>query len=73
MTEIVNEPNGLVGKDGLLEQLFPNPKDRPTTRWLDQQCNLGTIPFMRVGRLIWFDLAQVKQAFLSKAIKVRKQ
>jgi hypothetical protein len=64
--------NTLVGKQALLEQLFPNPADRPTTRWLDMQCRRHALPFIRVGRLIWFDVAQVKEAFLATASKIKK-
>ena len=73
----MNEQNtnvtALVGKDALLAILFTDPKDRPTTRWLDNQCRLHRIPFIRVGRLIWFDAAQVKAAFLANASKFNKQ
>jgi hypothetical protein len=57
----------LVGKAALLEHLFPDERDRPTVRWLDIQCKRRAIPFIRLGRLIWFDVQQVKEAFLSRA------
>jgi hypothetical protein len=63
--------NTLVGKQALLEQLFPNPADRPTTRWLDNQCRRGTIPFIRLGRLIWFDVPAVKQTFIANSSRTR--
>jgi len=71
MNENEKTATGLVGKTALLEQLFPNAADRPTTRWLDTQCKRHAIPFIRLGRLIWFDVAQVKAAFLSSASKIR--
>lgn len=57
----------LVGKQALLELLFPNEADRPTTRWLDVQCKRRVIPFIRLGRLIWFDVAQVREAIATRA------
>lgn len=61
----------LVGKKVLLERLFPNEADRPTTRWLDMQCRAGKIPFIRLGRLIYFDVAQVHAAITARAIGPR--
>jgi len=60
-----------VGKEVLLQQLFPNDADRPTTRWLDTQCAKRAIPFIRVGRLIWFDLAEVRAAMAAKTVLAR--
>jgi hypothetical protein len=66
--ESTDAGSGLVGKERLLELLFPNPADRPTVRWLDMQCAARVIPFIRIGRLIWFDVAQVKAAMCARAI-----
>lgn len=66
--EITNTETGLVGKERLLELLFPNPIDRPTIRWLDKQCAKRVIPFIKIGRLIWFDVPQVRAAFCARAI-----
>lgn len=52
----------LVGKVGLLEAIFPIEADRPTTKWLDTHCKRREIPFIKVGRLVWFDVAQVRAA-----------
>jgi hypothetical protein len=53
----------LVSKEAILIQLFPNPADRPTCRWLDTQVRNGKIPVTRVGRLVWFNVAKVRRAF----------
>jgi hypothetical protein len=62
-----NHTDHLVGKQALLELLFPNPQDRPTVRWLDIQCKKRVIPFIRLGRLIWFDVKQVRDAIAARA------
>jgi hypothetical protein len=62
---------GLVGKRTLLEQLFPNEADRPSMRWLDTQCAKRAVPFVRLGRLIWFDVPRVRAAFDARTIAPR--
>ena len=61
----------LVGKQTLLEKLFPNEADRPSMRWLDMQLAKRALPFVRLGRLIWFDVPQVRAAFAAKTISPR--
>jgi hypothetical protein len=51
----------LVDVHGLLEELFP-PECRPTPRWVRDQQKHKTIPFVRLGRLIFFDVNQVREA-----------
>ena len=63
----------LVGKQALLETLFPNESDRPSVRWLDTQCAKRRVPFMRLGRLIWFDVPQVRAAFAARIIAPRSR
>jgi hypothetical protein len=63
----------LVGKQTLLEKLFPNEADRPSTRWLDMQCAKRAVPFVRLGRLIWFDVPQVRAAFAARMIAPRSR
>lgn len=50
----------LVGPEELLKALFPNPKDRPTTRCLRKQQRSRTVPYIKVGKLIWFDVEEVR-------------
>jgi hypothetical protein len=59
---IINTEQQLVGKEGLLEILLPNEADRPTVRWLDAQRKAGLIPYIRLGRLIWFSPPRVLEA-----------
>ena len=61
----------LVGKQALLVELFPNEIDRPTTKWLDAQCKRRVIPFIRIGRLIWFSPPAVREAMLNQTIRPR--
>ena len=61
----------MVGKQVLLERLFPDERDRPSTRWLDMQCAKGLVPFVRFGRLIWFNVPQVRAAFMARTIAPR--
>jgi len=53
--------NKLVDAKGLLENLFEE-SSRPSLRWLREQQALRTIPFVRIGRLIFFNPTQVRAA-----------
>jgi hypothetical protein len=55
----------LVNAAGLLEVVFQD-KSRPSLRWLKQKQAAGLIPFTKVGRLVWFDPAAVRQALLAQ-------
>lgn len=61
MTENNANENKLVDADGLLDRLF-DKETRPSLRWLQYQIKRKAIPFYRVGRLIRFDPALVRQA-----------
>jgi hypothetical protein len=66
------QDSGLVDLKRLLEQLFPNPECRPSTRWGRTQVANRTIPFIRVGRLCFFSVAMVREHFHAAALnKVR--
>jgi hypothetical protein len=54
-------PNQLADGPTLLEILFPK-KCRPTLRWLREQQSNRTIPFIRIGRLVFFDPVTVRAA-----------
>jgi hypothetical protein len=60
---------GLVDLPRLLEQLFPNPACRPSERWGRAQVANRTIPFVRIGRLCFFDPVMVKKHFDAAAMK----
>jgi hypothetical protein len=45
----------------LLEILF-TPECRPTLRWLRDQQKARRIPFVKIGRLVFFSPVQVREA-----------
>lgn len=51
----------LVSGQKLLETLF-QAECRPTLRWLRDQQKARRIPFVKIGRLVFFCPAQVRQA-----------
>ena len=51
----------LVSGQKLLETLF-QADCRPTLRWLRDQQKVRRIPFVKIGRLVFFCPAQVRQA-----------
>lgn len=55
-------PGQLVRGETLLELLFPVESERPTLAWLTQQRKRKAVPFIRIGRLIYFDPDQVRKA-----------
>jgi hypothetical protein len=66
------EQVGLVDGPRLLETLFPNPICRPSLRWL--RTNQQKLPYVRIGRLVWFDPKLVKAQLDARAMsKVKGQ
>ena len=55
------EPPRLAQAGGLLSQLWPDERSRPSLRWLREQQAAGNIPAVRVGRRVWFNLDAVRQ------------
>ncbi len=55
----------LVNAEQLLEALF-TPESRPSIRWLWTQTRERTVPFVRIGRLIFFDVELVRAALANK-------
>jgi len=54
-------PVRLVDARGLLEALF-DPSSRPSLRWVRDMQSQRKIPFLKIGRLVRFDVEQVRQA-----------
>ena len=50
-----------VDAEGLLKALFPE-SCRPSVRWVRDQQERRTIPFVRLSRLVFFDIDQVRAA-----------
>ena len=51
----------LVSAEQLLDQLF-DPQSRPSLRWLRSQTKSKSIPHIRIGHLVFFDLEMVRAA-----------
>jgi len=47
---------------------LPNPKDRPSQRWLSYQRARGIFPYVKIGRLRWSDPDEVRQAIAQHCI-----
>ena len=58
---------GFVDGPRLLELLFPDEISRPSLRWLREQQKAKRLPFVRIGRLVFFDAEQVRNHLLAKA------
>jgi hypothetical protein len=52
----------LVGAETLLERLWPDQKDRPSLRTLRNWQKRRIIPYVRLGRLVYFHPDEVAQA-----------
>ena len=64
---VMTTPNNkLVDAKGLLEEIFEE-KSRPSLRWLREQQARRAIPFVKRGRLVFFDPAQVREFLNSHA------
>ncbi|MBL9145353.1 MAG: hypothetical protein JNM99_16870 [Verrucomicrobiaceae bacterium] len=54
--------SGLTDAHGLLAALWPEKESRPSLRWLREQQVRRTVPFIKVGRRVFFDPLQVRRA-----------
>ena len=61
----------LVSAEQLLEQLFA-PECKPSLRWLRTQTKAMSIPHVRIGHLVFFDMELVRTALAGKNV-ARKQ
>jgi len=70
-TPTPNEPGRADGQfvngPKLLEILFPQPS-RPTLRWLRDQQKARRIPFVKIGRLVFFCPDQVRRVWENRAV-----
>lgn len=51
----------LTGKE-LLKHIWPNAESRPSLRWLRSQQAKRTLPYVKFGRLVFFDPVKVRRA-----------
>jgi hypothetical protein len=52
----------LVDAHGCLEEIFPHPRSRPSLRWFKNLQHDGIIPYRKIGRRVFFDVAEVRRA-----------
>jgi hypothetical protein len=57
----INSGVQLVDAERLLEMLFP-ADCRPTLRWLRERQKKREIPYVKLGRLVYFNPAQVHES-----------
>ena len=57
----------LVSAEQLLEQLFA-PECKPSLRWLRTQTKAKSIPHIRIGHLVFFDVEMVRTALADKRL-----
>lgn len=55
-------PEGLLDGKELLKRIWPNAESRPSLRWLREQQSRRTIPYVKCGRLVFFDPEKVRKA-----------
>lgn len=55
----------LVSAEQLLDQLF-DPQCKPSLRWLRAQTKAKSIPHIRIGHLVFFDVDMVRSALVGK-------
>jgi hypothetical protein len=67
----INLPVQLVDAEKLLEILFPS-ECRPTLRWLRERQKKREIPYVKLGRLVYFNPAQVQDAFAKQPTAKKK-
>lgn len=60
-----NQP-GLVDAPRMLEKVFPNPKCRPSLRWVRDRQKRREIPYIKIGRLCFFDPEEVRRVLLAR-------
>jgi hypothetical protein len=60
------ESEKLVGAESLLKILWPNEDDRPSLRWLRDQQKTRRVPFIKMGRLVFFEPETVRAAIASR-------
>jgi hypothetical protein len=45
----------------LLATLWPDEESRPTLRWLRKMTATRSLPFVRLGNRVWFDVQRVRR------------
>ena len=66
MNLVPNSESRLVDGQRLLDVLF-DESSRPSLRWLRGQQARRSIPFVKLGRLVFFDPARVRESLNSRS------
>lgn len=65
MKKVLGMPNtissGLVSGEELLKIVWPDPASRPCLRWLRGLQKTKALPFLKVGRRVFFNPEKVQQ------------
>lgn len=65
--------SGLVDDTGLLEALFPDPRSRPTERWLRKMRTKRLIPCVKIGhRFVRYSIRDVEAALAKQFTREAK-
>lgn len=56
---------GLVNGDTLLKELF-NQESRPSGRWLSLRIKDRSIPYKKIGRMVFYDVDEVRDVLERK-------
>lgn len=63
-----NAVSKFVSAEQLLEAIF-EPESRPSLRWLREQTARRRIPFVKIGKLVFFDPQAVKEALAKRTVE----
>jgi hypothetical protein len=61
-----NPTEGLLTALPLLAHMWPDESSRPSLRWLREQQSKRTLPYLKIGKLVFFDPAKVRAALAKK-------
>lgn len=67
--EPVARSRRLLSAKPCIAEIFGDSPEAPSFRWWQGQMQRGIIPFYRIGRLVWFDPDEVRDA-LAKNCRV---
>lgn len=56
----------LVDAETCVQIVWPRPECRPSVRWFRQRQKNREVPFVKIGRLVFFDPVQVRASLAKK-------
>jgi hypothetical protein len=60
-TKMEGNPVALVPGEVLLATVWPDESTRPTMRWLRKMTATRSLPFVKLGNRVWFDVQRVRR------------